>query len=334
MGKIKKKEFKKFLALIYPEPIYFEDSTKDEIIDRGIHRTYTEIKRQEDFKGYRYSFNWLEVVICTEPKEKTLRTFSYKREAVSTYWSINYDEFAKMSRTCLANLKKEIRENLIVIDNSLSLDNYLNYLIEYLRKTPDSMEREMRLFKLSNTYLRDLNFRLSKYYVRENRRQELETQILSLEGKKCKEKRIKPNVFMDSNYYLHDDQTFFYSKMNELRNFIDSLWIDIIRFIENLHNPTKVSLISDFPKVQWRLNQKGDKSDLIELIHALFKSERILDENGNPITQTRLIELFQLYFNCDLKTFDSLLAKRKSTYKVKDDKSFINSLLHHIKEEN
>jgi hypothetical protein len=78
-------------------------------------------------------------------------------------------------------------------------------------------------------------------------------------------------------------------------------------------------------ELQW----KGDKTDLAELIWALFKSERITDTStGKPVTQKELVSQFIALLAVDSLDVANLMktkygTKSKSTsYKAQDGKTF------------
>ncbi|WP_020605662.1 RteC domain-containing protein [Spirosoma spitsbergense] len=77
-------------------------------------------------------------------------------------------------------------------------------------------------------------------------------------------------------------------------------------------------------KLQW----KGDKTDLAEVIWALAKSEQIVNVDSNkPVIIAELTQKFETLFGIEKLDVDGLVSKRiLNTYKHADGKTFLDSL--------
>jgi hypothetical protein len=73
--------------------------------------------------------------------------------------------------------------------------------------------------------------------------------------------------------------------------------------------------ISGSEKISWT-----NKTELCELIYTLHKSQRVLD-NGKPITEKKLIQIFSSICNTNLSKYYDLLREGMQSYKKTDSDS-------------
>lgn len=161
---------------------------------------------------------------------------------------------------------------------------------------------------------------------------------------------VKLNAEQEKNYH---DKFFLLGVRIRLSEWLDTICTNIQLFTPELYERNKVSIESFKPfleltsrsrmpnadqqpqpsepgvKLQW----KGDKTDLAELVWALVKSGRIGDTTtGQPVTQKELTSRVTDLLGLDSLDVANLMKGRygtkgkPTTFKAQDGKTFVNSL--------
>jgi hypothetical protein len=93
------------------------------------------------------------------------------------------------------------------------------------------------------------------------------------------------------------------------------------RILSNLSESIKkegISVLEDF-KFEWAGDGTADKYEISELIQALYLSKRIRFD-GKPISQKRLIDLFNILFPAEKLTSNGIATNLKKGYSVRTGK--------------
>ncbi len=103
-------------------------------------------------------------------------------------------------------------------------------------------------------------------------------------------------------------------------------WKEILDEYLQIIEPNKIIKSST---IEW----VGDKTDLAELVWAVYKSGRIRDKaTGKTITQIKLVDAFGKLFDTDLDVVQ-LMKGRWDSHKARDGKTFLPSLCQLVTDE-
>lgn len=202
-------------------------------------------------------------------------------------------------------LKSDI-EVLDLIDNedydlNSEYEDYIFCPIHYSKVIDNIQTFLMRLFYLENPHLDKLPDDINDRYKVEKidyvtQLQELFKNYIS---------KFKDVEFKNSDKRLEEKNHYLKIYLDNLilsENYLDEEKTNLTAQIKLLETEkVNMSEIENKSLLSWE-----NKTELTELIQALFLSKAIKKE-GKEIQQNELIEIFSNLFNCDLKTFNSLL---------------------------
>lgn len=240
------------------------------------------------------------------------RSYVEKKKVESYSWW--FDQISLLCQSKLSqfdtkiDFKEEIQQNLYTIGRTDVEYLYLNELNQFC---------EQIFFRVGSTSAGSVSIMdwgagyLSHY-----------SDVASIQTSIAKLQLVRQSLADNSRYALSVVKgSLVYKNHIDQFKFIEQL-VDKTSLLRNKTNHESASLTIQEPdknekllNLQW----KGDKSDLAELIWALFKSERISDpKTGQAVTQAELIRQVEAIFGVKLDV-TGLMKGRMKSYKVTSD---------------